>query len=502
MKGMGKISTMRNTGSLETGVLISNLNKEIDRILSQIIPPRIECAVLDFPDYSNPGDSAIWLGQKAWLEKNGNPVVYVADRRDYNPEALGRRIGSGFILINGGGNFGDLWPDHQSFREQVVQDFPNNPIVQMPQSMHYSDPSRLEETASKLNGHRQLHLLWRDMESLDAAQKHFKARHSLCPDMAFTLDRLVLEKVPEYSMVWLSRTDKESVGSHSLSKLEGILVKDWIEEPESELVRLKASLSTEIMQQGFDRDGSLAEYMEVCDRLARERMNRGAEILRSGRMVMTDRLHAHIFSLLLDIPHIILDNSYGKLSRFHKQWTAESRICLALGNASDATPMKLTDNCFVELLQEYGLSHEESAEKFGVLVRGIESAREEAKEWLAQIRMTVGCLDSMLPEDSTFLLIDDEQFRPYLPGHRMSFCKVFAQGVSEYMGPPADERDAMETFEELQRSGIQYTVVCGPSFWWMEHYPGLGKRIRARARLIHASDLLHIYATVDHPVAI
>ena len=493
---------MRTSGYLETGVLISNLNKDIDRILSQIIPPGIECAVLDFPDYSNPGDSAIWLGQKAWLEKNSNPVVYVADRNDYNPEARRSRIGAGMILINGGGNFGDLWPDHQSFRERVVQDFPDNPIVQMPQSMHYRDPGRLEETASKLNGHSRLHLLWRDRESLDAAQKHFNARHSLCPDMAFVLERLVSEKIPEYSMVWLSRTDKESGGNHAPSNLEGILVTDWIEEPESELVRLKAYLSTEIVQQGFDRDGSLAEYMEVCDRLARERMTRGAEILRSGRMVMTDRLHAHIFSLLLDIPHIILDNSYGKLSRFHRLWTSECRICLALGNASDATPGKLSDTGFDELLQEYGLSHEESAERFGILVCGLESAREEAQEWQEQVRMTVGRLDLMLPEDSTFLLIDDEQFRPYLPEHRIPFCKVFARGGSEYMGPPADEREAMDTFEELQRSGIRFTVVCWPSFWWMQHYPGLDKRIRSTGRLIHASDLLCIYETVDHPAAI
>jgi pyruvyl transferase EpsO len=48
---------------------------------------------------------------------------------------------------------------------------------------------------------------------------------------------------------------------------------------------------------------------------------RGCRLLSSGRLVITDRLHAHILNLLLGIPHAVLDNSYGKLGRFLEAWT-------------------------------------------------------------------------------------------------------------------------------------------------------------------------------------
>jgi pyruvyl transferase EpsO len=42
--------------------------------------------------------------------------------------------------------------------------------------------------------------------------------------------------------------------------------------------------------------------------------------------VVTDRLHAHLLALLLGIPHVVLDNSYGKLHHFIAAWTHESPL--------------------------------------------------------------------------------------------------------------------------------------------------------------------------------
>src|SRR3546814_13361207 len=58
-------------------------------------------------------------------------------------------------------------------------------------------------------------------------------------------------------------------------------------------------------------------------RLAEWRFQRGLAMLSTGERVVTDRLHAHILSLLLDIPHVLLDNSYGKVAGFADQWTGD-----------------------------------------------------------------------------------------------------------------------------------------------------------------------------------
>lgn len=58
---------------------------------------------------------------------------------------------------------------------------------------------------------------------------------------------------------------------------------------------------------------------------ALHRYRRCVRILSQGRAVISDRLHAHIIATLLDLPHVVLDNSYGKLSSFVASWTRTLR---------------------------------------------------------------------------------------------------------------------------------------------------------------------------------
>ena len=80
-------------------------------------------AVLDFPDIRNCGDSAIWLGEMAYLSGRGKRPAYVSRMHDFSPEALERAVPEGPIFIHGGGNFGDLWVSHQDFRENMLERF-------------------------------------------------------------------------------------------------------------------------------------------------------------------------------------------------------------------------------------------------------------------------------------------------------------------------------------------------------------------------------------------
>ncbi len=49
-------------------------------------------------------------------------------------------------------------------------------------------------------------------------------------------------------------------------------------------------------------------------------------ILSRGKVVVTDRLHAYILCLQLGIPHVIVDNSYGKLSAFYNTWAKDCNL--------------------------------------------------------------------------------------------------------------------------------------------------------------------------------
>ena len=144
--------------SLETSrQAISRLQHEIDEALTPLVPPKM-CALLDFPNYANVGDSAIWVGEQIFLSKLGVKPAYVCTtgNRDWN--AMERAIGpDGTIIITGGGNFGDVWPKHQRLREEVLDRFPEHPVLQLPQTVHFSDRNEADRTAAKIQEAWEIH---------------------------------------------------------------------------------------------------------------------------------------------------------------------------------------------------------------------------------------------------------------------------------------------------------------------------------------------------------
>src|SRR5262249_31200360 len=81
--------------------------------------------LVDFPDSANAGDHAIWLGEQVLLKSLGIDVAYECSMQSYDAARLKEAVGSGTILMHGGGNFGDLYVYHH-FRHQVLKDFPHN----------------------------------------------------------------------------------------------------------------------------------------------------------------------------------------------------------------------------------------------------------------------------------------------------------------------------------------------------------------------------------------
>lgn len=38
------------------------------------------------------------------------------------------------------------------------------------------------------------------------------------------------------------------------------------------------------------------------------------------------------------------------------------------------------------------------------------------------------------------------------------------------MGPPPDDKTAIEAVEYLRRKGAEFMVIAWPAFWWLEYY--------------------------------
>jgi pyruvyl transferase EpsO len=302
--------------------VIARIQAQIRTILDPIIPNG-PLAMVDYPDYANVGDSAIWLGQVVYLnQQRGLQPHYCCSIATFDAEALKRSVPEGPILICGGGNFGTLWPHHQDFRLRLMELFPKRPIIQMPQSMYFSDEASIDETARAIDRHGAVTLLVRDERSLALARAKFNCAVHLCPDMAFYVGA-TQRLTPSLDVLCLLRSDSERVANMDTPDTEGsILITDWLRDSRlhHRLTKVKAKARALLMG-----GGEAVRTREILNAVARSRFRRGVETLSQGKVVVTDRLHAHILSLLLDIPHVALDNAYGKLGGFIEAWTHDYR---------------------------------------------------------------------------------------------------------------------------------------------------------------------------------
>jgi exopolysaccharide biosynthesis predicted pyruvyltransferase EpsI len=316
--------------------LVSELSGMIDRVLRPLLPADAPCALLDFPDHANVGDSAIWLGETEWLRRAGCPLVYVCDMAAFSPEMLAARLGGGVILLHGGGNLGDFWWEHQQFRERVIQDFPWNKIIQLPQTIHFEDQWGVGEARRVFNAHPDFTLLCRDRRSLDIASAEFACRSLLCPDMAFALGALPHAGPPAREVLWLCRTDAESAGGPLPDVVGDVERADWLDEEPTPLRERCRSRSAELASDSGGRMALLDELLATYDPLAQERLDRGRRLLCRGKAVVTDRLHGHILCLMMGVPHLLLDNVYGKVRRFYDTWTSGCGLARWADSPADA----------------------------------------------------------------------------------------------------------------------------------------------------------------------
>jgi pyruvyl transferase EpsO len=305
--------------------------------MAMALPKERAVALLDFPKHANVGDSAIWLGELKCLEYCGiraRHIRYVCDIETYNADALRHAIGlDGVILLHGGGNFGDLWPRHQLFRESVVASFPEHQIIILPQSIYFRDRSALERAALICNAHPRLTIFVRDNVSMDMLSMQFTAKAMLCPDMAFCLGPLAPIGTASRDVVVIARTDDEAMAPDAgASPAFGpdVLVCDWPPIGSAIQWRTGGSLVRRMAARpGVTRmmgQSAVGIHRVVYAAMARERLISGCELLSKGRSIVADRLHAHILAMLLGIPHVLLDNSYGKIRRFYETWTADSTL--------------------------------------------------------------------------------------------------------------------------------------------------------------------------------
>ena len=291
----------------------------LEAALRQEVGDHEPWTLLDFPDHSNIGDSAIWVGEyKALKRITGREASYVATCRLDPLAKEGWRNAPGQILLHGGGNFGDLYPLHQNYRLAVLEALPGRRIVQLAQSIHFSSLAALKQTADVVKAHGNFCLFARDTATYEFATQHFECEVKLVPDGAFGMGPLSRTRAPTLETLQFRREDIEAVGGSTPDSV------DWPKEDFAEARRHEWPGPLHHLVRG--NLSRTARRRAGMNAVAEWRLGRGLDLLSSAHEIVCDRLHVHILSTLLGIPHRFSDNSTGKISAYYNTWTNDCGI--------------------------------------------------------------------------------------------------------------------------------------------------------------------------------
>ncbi|MGZ8769320.1 MAG: polysaccharide pyruvyl transferase family protein [Aeromicrobium sp.] len=307
------------------------LELTLERILGRLLPRGTRAALINYPNHHNVGDPALYLGTIRVLRRLGVQMTYRCQHRTYSRDSLARELsrGTNVILINGGGNLGDQYPQQQA-RERVLADFPDVPTIQLPQSIWFANHVNLGNFATVVSRHQNLTLLLRDQASYEAARRYFDAPSTLCPDLAFGLGPLPRPLLASQDVVWLRRNDRESADPEAPRRtLDGVESIDWLDASPEEavgggfgvwLLHINRRLTENV-----GRVPSLWHPLaRTFDPLAGRRLAYGCRLLARGRTVVTDRLHGVVLALLMGIPVVAVDNRKHKVGNFVATWLRDT----------------------------------------------------------------------------------------------------------------------------------------------------------------------------------
>jgi exopolysaccharide biosynthesis predicted pyruvyltransferase EpsI len=111
--------------------------------------------------------------------------------------------------------------------------------------------------------------------------------------------------------------------------------------------------------------------------------------------------------------------------------------------------------------------------------------------WPAKVARLSDELADVLPADTTFLLVDDNQLGTLKLPLRRPLPFLERQGV--YWGPPADDETAVAELQRTREAGVTFLAFAWTAFWWLEHYAGFHRHLRKRFPCVLQNDRLVVF---------
>ena len=300
-----------NKQLLLRNIIIKELDSEIGK----------QCALFDLPFHTNIGDSLIWQGEIEYLTYINANILYNCSYFTCSFPQLNDNV---TIIFHGGGNWGDLYPEHINFLKKIIQIYPQNKIVVMPQTVYYKDSNKLKSDINEIEKHKHITICARDFNSYELLKNNSQLNIKLVPDMAFCCDfTKYINPKQEGKKLFIKREDNEineNIDYKFILHSNNIDIKDW---PTFNKKLFDGTFLFKILAKLARKNIPISKNILnwYAPLFFIKRINSiGCNFLYPYDEIYTTRLHGCILGILLGKKIYLIDNNYGKNSSFYKTW--------------------------------------------------------------------------------------------------------------------------------------------------------------------------------------
>ncbi|KAH8582488.1 integral membrane with 10 transmembrane domains [Cryptosporidium sp. chipmunk genotype I] len=338
-ESMRKYTRISENFFVQGEIMMSILNYTVGNVENGI--------VFGLADHENKGDAGInWSQYLVFNRLNIKIIYYCTSNNSHKPCDFNKalKIANSLpqkptIFLTGGGNLGDVWPKYENERKKILREFRGFNTIIFPQSISLKSRDSIIDF-DYLKMHKNLTIFVRDIYSYDFLHNIFKNQNTtntklfLTPDIVTSIMSMKEKKVNYtkhslfneiYDILWISRNDREISNRQWNNNYEtnlNIKIDDWIKfSPTSyskgilygkkyvlknkEKTLSPKFVSNYVFNSTYECDEPNFDVFSIG--ISLQRFCAGLNFILQGKVIISNRLHGHIFSSLLNKNQVLLD---------------------------------------------------------------------------------------------------------------------------------------------------------------------------------------------------
>lgn len=258
---------------------------------------------LDIPVHPNLGDLAQYMCIKKWIADNYPDRACIeidglilSDLKCGFIDKLKKIItDDDIIFFQSGYCTQDLGGYHDLVHRIIVENFPNTPIVMLPQTVYYQHPENAKRTADVYSKHNKIFFMARDFTSAELAKELFMNLDvQTYPDIVTTL-----------------------IGTHKTANCKrngvALCIRNDSEKYYSDQEIAELHKKLEAITDVFMCDTTIGSKFSDIKPYIEQRIFDMINQFGSAKVIITDRYHGTIFSLIAGTPVIVIKTTDHKV---------------------------------------------------------------------------------------------------------------------------------------------------------------------------------------------